>query len=172
MEIILILATLRAILGAAITATIFENKGYSFLGGLALGFFFSVIAIVIAVILPKTDEQKVKDALRNRSKRLCPNCQYAIPYRARVCLKCNERVHPPAMKITDKRIADLLNTIDKNLLNQTAEEYYNNAWTYYYEWQINETINELGKLVLVSKPNSRYDLIARNWLRDMFGFRD
>ena len=115
---------------------------------------------------PSLDFQEIQQGIRRK----CPHCDEVIPSEERTCPKCGEKLPAPLYPITHDKVEVLLKSIDRQSLTSSSEEYFNRAQAYAYDWQVPEAAQELGKVLLVSKPKSEVHRKAERLLKKM-GYR-
>lgn len=87
---------------AFIPATIARNKGYSYGGFWALGFFFFLIGLIVALCLSdkRTQQQYYQPQYGQpyqppyqppQAQSVCPNCNSSIPVDSAFCPKCGTK---------------------------------------------------------------------------------
>jgi hypothetical protein len=85
------------IIASLITGTIgvriADSKGRSGKEGFLLGFFLSVVGIIIEAVLPRAEVRNVSGGLhldrQNRKLRKCPHCAEMVLAEANICRYCN-----------------------------------------------------------------------------------
>ena len=94
-----------SIISGIVASIVMNSKGRSGAAGFFLGFFFSIIGLFIAFVLPKQEEKINQKQIASGKMRECPACKSVVPIDATKCRFCASDLPdlPDTRNLSDKK---------------------------------------------------------------------
>jgi len=97
-----------------VAAWLMGTKGRSEFGGFLLGFFLSGVGVLVAAMMPRTEEEEIRNAKRiaqvvgqtkeaSEGERTCPRCAETVKAKATLCRFCGSELEPIAQPVIDRQ---------------------------------------------------------------------